>query len=179
MELRDLEIETPREEMPRRGRVDDSALYSRKKSLVLKAAGPLLLIILLVVFFRVGGNKGDTKELDAVESRLKSLEQQLARIEAERGQIIELQADVRSLQMLTESMKDRVEELARPAPPTPIAAAPEKNPNKKIVHVVRGGETLFSIAKKYGMRPDELSRDNHISKNIIQPGQKLVVDPGV
>lgn len=182
MELRDLEIETPGEEMPKHRRVDESALYPQRRSLILKAAGALLLIILLIVLFSAGGDKGASDELDAVQSRVSRLEQQLARIEVVgQNRITELEAVVSSLQVLTKDMKDRMEESKKSAPPTPQvrSAAPQKNPTEKRFHVVRGGETLFSIAKKYGTSSDELRRDNHISRNIIQPGQRLIVNPGI
>ncbi len=43
-------------------------------------------------------------------------------------------------------------------------------------HQVQPGETLYRIAKKYGISLDELCRLNQISKEqAIKPGQKLLV----
>jgi LysM repeat protein len=77
-------------------------------------------------------------------------------------------------------MKDRAEKPAQTAPPNQKAqsTASQQKPTsvEKRSHQVRRGETLFSIAKKYGMSPEELRRVNHLSNNSIQPGQRLSVD---
>ncbi len=44
------------------------------------------------------------------------------------------------------------------------------------VHVVRKGESLFSIAKKYQMTAKELAKKNKIAGTKLKPGQKIVVD---
>jgi len=183
--------ETTMMERPRRRFRNGSGLDPQKKSLIFGAAGALLLIILLIVFFGGGGDDKASKELDAVKSRLEGLEKRLARIEAvepkitsSENQIRALQASVNRLENLTRGMKDQIEKLAQaPAPPKPQpqAAAPQKKPasSEKRLHEVRRGETLFSIAKKYGVTADELRRMNHLSKDdSIQPGQRLIVDAG-
>jgi LysM repeat protein len=184
--------ETTRGERARRRSRNGSGLDPQKKSLIFGAAGALLLIILLVVFF--GGSGGDekaAKELDAVKSRLDGLDKRLARIEgvepkisSSENQIKGLQASVNRLENLTRTMKEQMEKPAKaPAPPTQQtpSAAPQKKPAsvEKRLHEVRRGETLFSIAKKYGMTIDDLRRLNHLSKDdAIQPGQRLIIDTG-
>ena len=45
-------------------------------------------------------------------------------------------------------------------------------------HVVRRGESLYKIARKYRLSVGELRRLNDISPDqIIQPGQKLLIAP--
>jgi LysM repeat protein len=43
------------------------------------------------------------------------------------------------------------------------------------MHVVRQGETLFSIAKQYGLKPADIMATNNLSNNKVFIGQKLVV----
>jgi membrane-bound lytic murein transglycosylase D len=44
------------------------------------------------------------------------------------------------------------------------------------VHRVKGGESLWSISRRYGMTVTQLARMNHISsKAVLQPGQRLQV----
>ncbi len=44
------------------------------------------------------------------------------------------------------------------------------------VHRVKGGESLWSISRRYGMTVTQLARMNHIStKSMLQPGQRLQV----
>jgi LysM repeat protein len=40
-------------------------------------------------------------------------------------------------------------------------------------HLVKKGDTLYSISKKYGLSVDELKRLNQLSSNTISIGQKL------
>lgn len=53
----------------------------------------------------------------------------------------------------------------------------EENSATKIksVHIVKSGETLFSIAKKYNMKVQELKVLNDLSLNNINIGQKLIL----
>lgn len=56
-----------------------------------------------------------------------------------------------------------------PVVPTPqVTGQTEEN-----FHTVSAGETLFSIAKKYGMSVETLKSINNLTDNNIKPGQKL------
>ena len=60
------------------------------------------------------------------------------------------------------------------------AAIKTKPPSlgKERYHEVHSGETLYRIARKYGLSVTELCRLNNITPNkIIQPGQKLIIAP--
>jgi LysM repeat protein len=68
------------------------------------------------------------------------------------------------------------------APPTktepiktdvPVAAAPSTKASAK--HTVEAGQTLFSIAKKYGVSVDEVKRWNNLADNTVKVGQVLTV----
>lgn len=187
MELRDMDMDTPRDPEHRFGGRLRPDLH--KKTVILKLTGVILLIIALVVFFDGRGDKNAAKELDAVKSHLDELKNELARIgiaeqkiSSSERQLMDLNASVASLQAKAESMKRNMEKLAQTpllSPQSP-SAAPRKKPHsvEKRSHEVRRGETLFSIAKKYGTTSNELRRLNHLTRNSIQPGQRLIVDPG-
>ena len=59
----------------------------------------------------------------------------------------------------------------------PVVAAVEKvdAAPEKIVHRVRRGDTLFSIAKRYDTTVDELKEWNRLRGNAIQIGQRLTI----
>jgi LysM repeat protein len=43
------------------------------------------------------------------------------------------------------------------------------------IHFVKPGDTLYSIATKYGISVDKLKKLNNIEKNSISIGQKLIL----
>ncbi|MGA9116791.1 MAG: LysM peptidoglycan-binding domain-containing protein [Bacteroidota bacterium] len=45
----------------------------------------------------------------------------------------------------------------------------------RMLHVVRKGETLWSIARAYGLREEQIRRWNSLRGRLIRPGQQLVV----
>ncbi len=45
----------------------------------------------------------------------------------------------------------------------------------RIIHIVRPGETLYSISKKYGVSVRYIKRLNSLRSNIIRPGDRLVI----
>jgi putative chitinase len=58
---------------------------------------------------------------------------------------------------------------------TPVSAAPDES----TVHIVRRGETLYSIARSYGVNMWDLARANGITNpNRIYAGQRLVISTG-
>lgn len=66
------------------------------------------------------------------------------------------------------------EELAKPNPP--IVKEPAAPASQKMnTHTVASGETLFSIARKYGVSVGQIQDWNGLSGNSIVLGQKLIV----
>ena len=45
----------------------------------------------------------------------------------------------------------------------------------KNIYIVKSGDSLYSIAKKYNTSVDELKRINNLSSNLLSIGQKLIV----
>ena len=58
----------------------------------------------------------------------------------------------------------------------PEVEEPE-TPNENI-YIVQSGDTLYSIANKYGMTVDELKALNNLTSNTLSIGQELVVSEG-
>ncbi len=51
------------------------------------------------------------------------------------------------------------------------------SPMEGNTYVVKAGDTLYSIAKKYGLSVDELKRINGLNNNILSIGQILLINP--
>jgi len=61
-------------------------------------------------------------------------------------------------------------------PDMAVAAAPDKSNFQKRTHVVRKGDTFYSISKAYNVRLDELlAWNNRSSRSVIHPGDKIEV----
>jgi len=68
----------------------------------------------------------------------------------------------------------------KPKPGTRLVLQPpsEKSESSNIYHVVKKGETLERIAKKYGTTPTAIKELNNLKQNKVYAGQKLLVKRG-
>jgi LysM repeat protein len=157
-------------------------------------AGIVVLILAagFALFFQF--HRRSTADLDPIEKRLKMVEQSLPQLA---GLVMELQRSVPNLnatrESLTKRMDDlshRMDELSNKVAQLQTATVTEKAEGEtslrvqkesvvkteKAYHQVQPGETLYRIAKKYGISVAELCRLNQISTGqAIKPGQKLLV----
>ncbi|MFH1489422.1 MAG: LysM peptidoglycan-binding domain-containing protein [Pseudomonadota bacterium] len=174
-----------------------SVLTSQGQLLLYGGIGLLVLIILL--FFVFGrGEKVPTHEINAMKGRLDRVENKLIQIESVareslrlKEQIQEIEKTVskldRSLRALREQLSqqsqalDRVQKSSGPTAkkiePAPVAKKKEPaSQTQRRMHEVVRGDTLFRIAKKYGVSLDELRRLNKFSKTqAIYAGQKIII----
>ncbi len=68
--------------------------------------------------------------------------------------------------------------MAAPGAPAAATAAPARKPDGSVIHVVKAGETLGAIARKYQVRVADLAVANNIADpKKIRPGQELII-PG-
>jgi LysM repeat protein len=145
----------------------------------------LILALGFALFFKF--HKGSTGDLKSIKNRLTMLEQSHPRLA---GQMMELEQSVSKLNATGESLTQRMDELSyRVAQLQSVAVseqakseAPVRVQEKSAVktrtvyHQVQAGETLYRIAKKYGISVAEVCRLNQISTGqAIKPGQKLLV----
>lgn len=62
-----------------------------------------------------------------------------------------------------------------PQKPTPAPLKPALAPGKKKIHVVREGESLWKIAKKYQVTVEAIIRLNHLESDKLKPGKELYI----
>jgi LysM repeat protein len=156
---------------------------SSGKSLLLWGVIGIILILLIVLLFR-GSDKAVTEELNTLKVRVEQMEKEVStletaakKLETVEAQIKGLQQSVLKVESAQRSLAERIEKIAQKAekPSTPQAAQKKSTARAK-VHEVQPGETIFSIAKKYNLSPDQLLKLNNMTKkDTIQAGQKLVV----
>lgn len=128
---------------------------------------------------RVAGLENQMMELKGIEERLKALE---------RDSQSYLQA-VERLNRMETSLSQRTDQASKPpsAAPTKPAAnrAPEKQAPQTVVrqanavnYVVKSGDTLYAISRRYQVSIDQLAADNNLGKkSTLYPGQKLTINP--
>lgn len=125
--------------------------------------------------------------LNQMNARLEQLEQKVAQFEAKDVELTELvnegKAGTLKLEEAVAVLTQQVEKIASrpsaPAAPKSPQLSTSPSPRKKH-HTVARGETLYSLAKRYGLSVDELRRINNLTPDQpIQAGQSLAVAPEV
>jgi len=159
------------------------------------AAGVVALVVILGFTLFGSGSQNEalseemallSKRLDDIEFRIGNLEQAtsgdagLTGLQKETEnlaqQFKDLQTKVgQSLNQINDKIAG-LEKIEKPeAKPAPAASKPAKTPAPKI-HVVKAGETLYQISRKYGLTVDQLKQLNKLGQDLtIRPGQELVV----
>ncbi len=161
------------------------------------AAGVVALVVILGFIMFGTSSQNDAlseevallaKHLDDIEFRLGNLEQASSGEESlttlrknfedlsRRFQALEtkLGQNLNQINGKLASLEKKQGPIAKPA-----ATPPQKKKAKAAsakVHVVKAGETLYQISRKYGLTVEQLKQLNNMGKNVtIQPGQKLNV----
>jgi len=155
---------TPKAEREQRSRGVDSR--SGPGSLILVGIG-ILLLIAIGLFFFSGRSEVAKKDLASIQAGLNRLEDKLIRLDGLEERIIRLEKE-------TKKLKQSVNKIAKRSLNNQKKSSSSQV--KKRYHTVRSGESLYTIANKYGISTDKLCRLNKITpKKPIQPGQKLLV----
>jgi len=167
---------------------------------IIAGAIGLVLIAMLVWLFLSGNRRpADSDMVQSLDSRLTQLEEKLAKLEwldqglarldkqekdfaaltqrivqmedAYKKELAQIGKNIKSLDKSQTAAKASTEAPAPPAEKKEVVAASR-------IHVIKTGETLYSISRKYGVSVDELRKLNKLSsESKIFPGQKLLLAP--
>ena len=145
--------------------------------------GLLVLTILLVVFIGV--------QQCSLSQRVNEMTANLTNLEVRIGGLEKQQADlqgktansviVNEVETLSSKVSDLEKQITSPQADKKASTDSQKQSKavKKRYHEVKKGETLYRIAKQYGITVDELRRLNKLPPNQpIEIGQKLLVSKG-
>jgi LysM repeat protein len=141
---------------------------------------------------RTGELDAELKRINAEKSELEARNREMeAQIQAVREQLASIQeeaAAARENEAMRAQMKggSKKKAKAKPKPeavaaaPAPEAAAPAPAPAPEAggaptVHVVQAGETVFRIARQYGVSVQQIRKWNNLKNDVIEVGQQLVV----
>lgn len=156
---------------------------SSKKLLIL--AGVVVFVLILFVVYLSAGKSGLSKKdlapiearIAQIDNRLKALETLADKIDHLEKQLKEAQRSLAEAKRVQDAAGRRVDTLTRDMKKLEQAETPASPPKSKArYHVVRRGDTLYSISKKYGTTIDDLRRINKLSKGQeLQVGQKILL----
>ncbi|MHC4687130.1 MAG: LysM peptidoglycan-binding domain-containing protein [Planctomycetota bacterium] len=160
----------------------------------------LVLVILVVWFFFPRDKSMNSEQLKILESRVGALENKLRRFDKINEHLIRLENQTKKFAHAVDRFDQfetstalRMDVLAKElvalqteksdikpvAPQVPESQRKKEEKTGTKYHIVRAGETLYSISRGYGLSVDELRKFNDLKNDTtIFPGQKLVVDPG-
>ena len=117
-------------------------------------------------------NRETTAQVQAVREQLASIQEEAAAArenEAMRGQI---KGGSKSKKAKQKAKPEAVAAVPAPAAAEPASAPAEGAPS---VHVVQSGETVFRIARQYGVSVQQIRKWNNLKNDVIEVGQQLVV----
>lgn len=159
----------------------------------------VIILILLYMFLPRGNDPHGNTEIKGLEARLDQVEKRMLKLESVGERVLNLEKIIKDngtldtrLDRLEASLAKRMDQVdkeliqirkdletrqvkkAAPPPATqPIKAAPDS----KRQHIVKKGDTLYSISRSYGLSVDRLRKINKLDKNsVIFVGQKLNVN---
>jgi LysM repeat protein len=170
-------------------------------SILLTVAIIALISALIVLLVEGGGTS--SKYVGALEQRLKSVEEHLDRYESidekvtaiweqaksfekfkDRFDRSEASASLRmdhltmSLEALQKELNEvrNTKKVSAPPPNNATIKSASNSKTKNQYHIVRSGDTFYSISKKYDLKIDQLLQMNQAQPDsVIMPGQKLIV----
>ncbi len=174
-------------------------LFNRAEfPIVVLGIGLLALIIIFFVYMPRFQKSTATIDLTEIKNSIKLLEDRLANLEMSNAKNKKPDQQVarynkldskikkmsKSMDSRIDKMNSKLEELRNKMPAVkPLQVAREaitKESGKKVkirTHLVRAGETLYSISQQYGVSVDSLRGLNKLdAKTDIYPGQKLKIN---
>ena len=147
----------------------------------------VVLIVLVVYLLFRGGDETPKQNLDTLWDKLAQIEKRLAEIENQgegfRQSLSELNQAGNTLSQRIDGLGDKLGQMEKEtasskATTTVKSSSPTKTaskPKTETYEIVKG-DTLYGVAKKYGITLNELRRLNGFSQNqAIYPGQKIMV----
>jgi hypothetical protein len=177
----------------KKDRRQDFGSNTSKRSLkpyLFLGAGLVVLVVLLVFFFPTSRSTQSANQLKMLEGRVKNIEDRLFALEGIEKRLAqgdERVSRVDGLEKKVAHLEQQIADLTKmteraPAPKAQKTAKPDQAAQtapEVRYHQVRAGETLYSIARRYGLTVDELRKLNKLNPDaVIHPSDKLVVSRG-
>ena len=156
----------------------------------------IVIVVMVAIWFR--GTPENTQangRIQQIEDRIIMMEKRLAELTGIDEKMSSLERDgqaylqaIERLTRLETTVSMRVERIeqalstlqakqTKPQPKTKKVTKPTTIKKESITHVVKSGDTLYAISRRYDTSIDQLRKDNKLNKNsTINPGQKLIIN---
>lgn len=177
----------------------NSPKISEKIPLSKLGIGFLILLILLLLLFARNKMARFENRLNALEDRVKSVEEKGQKLDAMRYGMAQIGEQSQSVEQLKtrfdrseKTLTARMDQISKEfgkLKQQVLKAGVRKTTSSKTVkisertlknryHVVKSGETLYTIGRRYGVTVKQLQKINKLSGgSVIHPGQKLKINP--
>jgi LysM repeat protein len=155
----------------------------------------IVIIVMLAIWLR--GTPQNTQadgQIQQIEERIMLMEKRLAELTGIDEELSALERDgqaylqaIERLNRLETTVSMRVERIekaitamqakqTKPQTKTKKVAKPAPSKEKSITHVVKTGDTLYAISRRYNISINQLRQDNKLNNNsVLKPGQKLLI----
>ncbi len=155
----------------------------------------IVIVVMMAIWFRGTPQNPQTDgQIQQIEDRIVTLEKRLAELNGVEEKLSALERDgqaylqaIERLNRLETTVSMQVDQIVKtltaqqtkqPAAQTqakkPVKSAAPKS--KAITYIVKSGDTLYAISRRYNLSIDQLRRDNNLGKtSAIKPGQKLTI----
>ena len=158
----------------------------------------VIILILLYIFLPIGDKDQGNAQLKGLEARLDQIEKRMLKLESVGERVLILEKIIKDngtlekrLDLLEGSIAKRMDQVdkellqlrkqleAKPikkSTPPPAPQEKKTTTDRANQHVVKKGDTLYSISRSYGLTVEQLRKINNLDKNsVIYVGQKLTV----
>jgi LysM repeat protein len=159
----------------------------------------VILLMLLYILMPIGSSNPDKAQLKALDARLDQLEKRMLKLESVGERVLNLEkihkdygTVEKRMDRLEGSIAKRMDQVDKEllvirkdltAKPTTTSKATQTTQQTKKAsadpakhHIVKKGDTLYSISRKYGLTVAQLRKMNSLDENhVIFVGQKLIV----
>lgn len=155
----------------------------------------IVIVVMMAIWFR--GTPQNTQpdgRIQQIEDRIATMENRLAELNRIEEKLSALERDgqaylqaIERLNRLETSVSMRVDQIAKslsarqteqtnPQTKVKTPAKPAASKEKPVTYVVKSGDTLYAISRRYNVSIDQLRQDNNLAKkSTLKPGQKLII----
>lgn len=131
-----------------------------------------IVLILLIILMGRGPDKNIKRRINELSEKITQLEDRISMMDEQESKISEISKKINEMELSVREINSKLKRLSVELKKG-ISTSTKEEVHRKF-HIVKRGDTLFSISRKYGIPLSELLRINNLKKGqSIHPGQKI------